>query len=248
LKGETKNSNIHFLALELTDFDQIRSFVAAFKKQFNKLDVLINNAGLTSPQHKLTKHNLELTIATNHFGPFLLTNLLLDMVKASKGRIINLSSIAHRTMGDAIKGLDFDDINNTKTKDHEVAYARSKLANIMFTYELQRRVGSSVTCAAVHPGFVDSEFMRDFPFLLKVIIWPIKTVCSKSPKQGAQTTMHCVLKPDLEQGKYFADCQVQRTSDVSYNEENQRRLWELSERTVGLQESSTNSKDSTPAK
>ncbi|KAH8396958.1 hypothetical protein KR215_006815 [Drosophila sulfurigaster] len=230
---ETNNQNIFFRELDLASLDSVRKFVDVFKKEQSKLDILINNAGISHCPRMLTKEGFEMQLGVNHIGHFLLTNLLLDLLKkSSPSRIVNVSSLAH------IDGsINFDDLNSEKSYSPRKAYGQSKLANILFTRELSKRLeGTNVTVNALHPGVVETELMRHvtifnnpiFGFLVSPLIWLI----FKTPKNGAQTTLYAALDPDLNgvTGLYFSDCKLKEVSAAAKDANSAKRLWEESEK------------------
>lgn len=198
---ETKNSQIYCRQLDLGSLASIRAFVREFIVEESRLDVLINNAGLTGPRY-VTVDGFESQIGVNHMGHFLLTNLLLDTLKASApSRIITLSSVAHRA-----GKIDKVDLNSEKSYQSFIAYAQSKLANVLFTRELSKRLaGTGVTANAVNPGPVHTTITKDINIFLKCYWIPMSWMLFKSPEQGAQTSIRLAVDPNLERvtGKYF---------------------------------------------
>jgi len=229
---ETGNKYIYIKKLDLSSFDSIRKFVEDFKKCESKLHILINNAGVMAINtRETTKDGLEMQIGTNHFGHFLLTNLLLDTIKASApARIINVSSICH-TWGKIYR----DDLQFEKSYSKWLAYARSKLANVLFTRELEKRLkGTRVTVNALHPGSVRTELARHSSIIqYATFLFP---VFIKTPRSGAQTSIMLAVDPTLESvtGKYFADCAITQESKDARSDETAAWLWEASERITGL--------------
>ncbi|XP_062133076.1 retinol dehydrogenase 14-like isoform X2 [Drosophila sulfurigaster albostrigata] len=230
---ETKNQNIFFRELDLASLDSVRKFVDEFKKEQSKLDILINNAGIMLCPHMLTKEGFEMQLGVNHMGHFLLTNLLLDLLKKSlPSRIVNVSALAH------VNGtINFDDLNSEKSYSPRKAYGQSKLANILFTRELAKRLeGTNVTVNALHPGVVETELSRHvkifnnpiFRFLVSPLVWLI----FKTAKNGAQTTLYAALDPDLNgvTGLYFSDCKPKEVSAAAKDANSAKRLWEESEK------------------
>lgn len=166
--------------------------------EHKKLDILINNAGVMRCPKSVTEDGIEMQLGVNHIGHFLLTNLLLDTIKLSApSKIINVSSVAH------IRGkINIDDLNSVESYDPGDAYSQSKLANILFTKELSKRLkNDQVTVNAVHPGLVDTEITRHMPFfnstIGSILIRPLFWLFIKTPKQGAQTVLHAALDPSL---------------------------------------------------
>lgn len=231
---------IDIMHLDLSDLSSIRQFAQNFKNKYKRLDILINNAGIMAlPNRKLTKDGLEVQIGTNHFGHFLLTNLLLDVIKESKpSRIINVASLAH-TYG----YLNLDDVNYEKFYNSHITYGGSKLANVIFTKELAARLeGTGVKTCCLHPGVVRTELMRymkEKNLILRValfLVHPFFWLFTKSPYQGAQTTLHCALLPHekLENGAYYCDCKTAKSRSSANDLKTRTKLWEISEKLVKL--------------
>jgi NAD(P)-dependent dehydrogenase (short-subunit alcohol dehydrogenase family) len=190
------DASVDVMQLDLAKLSDVRRFAKDFSERHPKLDVLINNAGLVLDKRSLTEDGLETTFQVNHLGPFLLTNLLLDNLKAAApSRIVNVASTAHRSAT-----IDFDDLQTERGYRSMRAYAKSKLCNILFTRELARRLaGTGVTANSLHPGTVRTGFGRDGDvsgiFALGI---KIGGVFFKSPAQGARTSIHVASAPDLE--------------------------------------------------
>ncbi|KAH8381481.1 hypothetical protein KR093_005763, partial [Drosophila rubida] len=236
---DTKNQNIFFIELDLGSLESIRKFVEIYKQQQDRLHVLINNAGVMLGPRKLTKEGFEWQLGVNHMGPFLLTILLIDLLKKSApSRIINVSSIAH------INGrINTQDLNSEKSYSEVGAYSQSKLANVLFTRELAARLeGTGVTANALHPGVVDTELFRNVKYIdtkvgsfVKCLVKPFIRPFIKTPKSGAQTTLFAALHPDLERvtGLYFSDCRPKNVSNRATNRETAKFLWTESEKWTG---------------
>ncbi|XP_023177894.2 retinol dehydrogenase 13-like isoform X2 [Drosophila hydei] len=234
---ETKNNNIFFRELDLASLDSIRKFVADFKNEEDKLHILINNAGVMRCPRMLTKDGFEMQLGVNHMGHFLLTNLLLDLLKkGAPSRIVNVSSLAH-TRG----SININDLNSEQSYSEGDAYSQSKLANVLFTRELAKRLkGSGVTVNALHPGVVDTELGRHMKILngafgrivLRTLLWPLL----KTPKSGAQTSLYAALDPDLENvtGVYFSDCKEKQVAPAATDDKTGKLLWEESEKWTHL--------------
>ena len=200
-----------------------------FLDRHDRLHVLVNNAGLMLRRRTLTEDGLEMTFAVNHLAYFLLTNLLLDVIRISApARIVNVSSMAHMT-----GSINFDDLQSEKSYSSMGAYRQSKLANILFTYELARRLeGTGVTVNSLHPGVIATNLARDMP---RVIDLALKSFFTSSEK-GADTSVYLASSPEVEgvTGKYFIARKEARSNEQSYNEEVARRLWDVSARLTGL--------------
>jgi len=227
IKQQTGNPNVAYLVADLSVLADVRRLAAEFQARHNRLDVLVNNAGAIFLSRKVTAEGLEMTFALNHLSYFLLTTLLLDTLKASTpARIVNVSSRAHQRVR-----MNFDDLQGEKRYDGQAAYGQSKLANILFTYELARRLaGSGVTANALHPGIVASNFATNNGLvgrLFRLVANPF----SISNEQGAQTSIYLAASPEVEgvTGKYYELCKEKRSSPQSYDEGIARRLWEVSE-------------------
>lgn len=231
---ESHNDNILVKHLNLGSLQSVRNFSEEIKNSEEKIDLLINNAGVMGVPKAFTEDGFESHFGINHLGHFLLTNLLLDHLRKSKSaRIVTLSSKIAK-MG----STDFSDINYENRKySPYLVYAQSKLANILFTYELAQRLeGSNVTTYAVHPGVVSTNLYRNQCSITKVFMWPVHKLFMKTPEQGAATTLYCALQKDIEKdsGKYFADCQLSSLPRKCYDKKLATDLWEMSEKMVGI--------------
>ncbi|XP_016986383.2 retinol dehydrogenase 13 [Drosophila rhopaloa] len=234
---ETNNQNIFSRELDLSSMESIRQFVAGFKKEQDRLHVLVNNAGVMRCPKMLTKDGFEMQLGVNHIGHFLLTNLLLDLLKKSApSRVVVVSSLAH-TRG----AINVADLNSEKSYDEGLAYSQSKLANVLFTRELAKRLdGSGVTVNSLHPGVVDTELARNWAFFqsnlvkyfIKPMIWPLL----KTPKSGAQTSIYAALDPELQTvtGLYFSDCKPKDVAAAALDDAVGKFLWAESEKWTGL--------------
>lgn len=206
-----------------------------FLQEEKRLDILINNAGVMAMPKALTKDGFEMQLGVNHLGHFLLTNLLLDILKTSApSRIIVLSSLAHK-YGE----INRDDLNSEKAYNKYKAYSQSKLANILFTQELARRLkGTGVTVNCVHPGVVKTDLGRHLVHsYVKKLIDPFTYYFFKTAKSGAQTTLRLAVDPELEKitGQYFADCKPQQVRpSACRNNGDAEWLWKESEQMTKL--------------
>jgi retinol dehydrogenase-12 len=232
IQDETGNSNIEYMVADLSSQDQIRQLARGFMDRYDRLDVLINNAGAIFLSRKESVDGIEMTWALNHLNYFLLTNLLLDILKASApARIVNVASTAHRGAK-----INFDDLQGKRHFYGMRAYSQSKLANVLFTYELARRLeGTQVTANALHPGFVASNFAKNNGGLVRLGMG-IAKFFAISPEKGAETSIYLASSPDVEgvSGRYFVNKQAARSDPASYNEETARKLWQVSEEMTGL--------------
>lgn len=231
IKATSGSEQVDLLIADLSVQADIRQLAAEFKQTYNRLDVLVNNAGAIFDKRQETADKLELTFALNHMGYFLLTDLLLDMLKASApARIVNVSSDAHRR-----GSINFDDLQHEKSYSGFPVYSDSKLANVLFTYELARRLnGSSVTTNALHPGFVNTNFGSTMSSIPAFFIGIISRLFAISPEKGAETITYLAASPEVEgvTGKYFVKNKATRSSSESYDEAVAKRLWEVSEQLV----------------
>ncbi|MBX6312728.1 MAG: SDR family oxidoreductase [Isosphaeraceae bacterium] len=233
IRERTDNSAVEFLVADLSAQAEVRRLAREFQERYPRLDVLVNNAGAMFGQRQETVDGIERTFALNHLAYFLLTNLLLDTLKASApARIVVVSSEAHRMA----KGLDFDDLQHQRWYKPFRVYCESKLANLLFTYELARRLrGTGVTANALHPGFVATNFMAGEGFAH----WSLRRAArlfAISPEEGAKTSVYLAASPEVEgvSGAYFVKQKPVPSSPASRNEAAARRLWQISEELTGL--------------
>ena len=220
--------------LDLGSFASVRSFADGLMQRHQRIDVLVNNAGVVSTRREETREGFELTFGVNHLGHFLLTTLLLDRLRASApSRVVTVASGAHRG---ARSGLDFDDLQATRRYRAMRAYAASKLANIYFARELARRLGGTgVTSNSLHPGFVASNFARDGDAgRLGEIATSLLRPFAISPARGALTSVHLASSPDVDgvTGEYFYKCKPARISNAASDDSAAGRLWTVSEALV----------------
>jgi len=235
IKANTGNSLIDYLLADLSSQKDIRQLSEQVKSRHNRLDVLINNAGAKFVSRMETVDGYEMSFALNHLAYFLLTNLLLDLLKESEARIINVSSRAHG----GCPGINFDDLQSEKGYIGKQAYAQSKLANILFTHELSRRLeGTGITVNALHPGGVATNFCRNNGWIswLKHITAHILARNLVGPAEGAKTSVYLATSQEVEgiSGKYFSDQKQVPSSDASYDKEAAKRLWNVSLELTGL--------------
>ena len=231
IKG-SNNEDVSLALVELASLDSVRSFANDFQQKFSRLDVLVNNAGIYSSKRVVTVDGFESTFAINHLAHFLLTNLLLELLKASApSRIVNVSSEA-QSRGH----INFSDLQGERKYSGWKSYPQSKLANVLFTYELARRLkGTGVTVNCVHPGGVRTNFGRKNGGLMGVAVKAFAPFML-SPEEGAKTVSWLASSPELEHltGKYFAKQSEMKSSRESYDLEVARQLWEVSSELVGL--------------
>lgn len=234
IQRETGNPHVEYLQADLSSLAEVRRLAAEFRQKYSQLHGLVNNAGAFFSRRLETVDGLEMTFALNHLSPFLLTNLLLDALRASApARIVNVSSGAH--FGGKI---DFDDLQSTRRYSGWAAYSRSKLANILFTYALaQRLAGSGVTVNALHPGFVGSNFGMNNGALYS---WAMKLLrpLAISPEKGASTSLYLAASPEVATvtGQYFSNLRPVPSAKASYDVTQQERLWAASAKLVHIQD------------
>ena len=232
IRARTGNDGIEYLLADLSVQAEVRRLAFEFRSRHDRLHVLVNNAGATFGRRQETRDGIELTFALNHLAYFLLTNLLLDLLKASApARIVNVSSGAHQRAP-----LEFDDLQNHRRYRGMRVYGQSKLCNLYFTYELaERSRGSGVTVNALHPGFVATNFGRSNNGWLGAIM-PLAHRLALSPQRGAETLVYLASSPEVETvtGQYFFQKRPIRSSPASYDIDARRRLWAVSEAMTGM--------------
>lgn len=229
------NTDVEVMALDLASFRSIRAFAGELHDRVDHLDVLVDNAGLILRRRTETEEGFEATFGINHLGHFLLTDLLLDRLKASApSRVVVVASSAHES---AKRGLDFDDLQSERSYRWAKVYGKSKLANIYFARELAQRLeGTGVTSNSLHPGFVRSEFGRGgdlgtlYGFGIKYLAAPFAI----SPAKGALTTIYVASSPEVEgaTGGYYDKCKLASPTAVAQDDGAARRLWDVSEQLV----------------
>jgi retinol dehydrogenase 14 len=221
------------LVADLSSQSEVRRLADEVRQRLSLIDVLVNNAGGYWHTRHVTVDGLEHTFAVNHLAPFLLTNLLLDRLKHSAAaRVVTVSSHAH-----AEGRIDFDDLQGERSYTGARAYNQSELANVLFTYELARKLqATSVTANALHPGVVNTSFGAEDPAGVQRLLVPFMRPFMKTPTEGAATPIHLASAPDLERvtGRYFANSKPKKSSQRSYDEATAARLWEVSAVLVGL--------------
>ncbi|XP_038073445.1 retinol dehydrogenase 12-like [Patiria miniata] len=242
IREDTGNSNLAVVKLDLASLASVRECAEKIKREESRLDILINNAGIMMCPEWQTEDGFEMQFGVNHLGHFLLTNLLLDLIKSSTpARIVNVSSLAHE-----FGKMNWEDIH-MRTNYHPIhAYGQSKLANVLFTRELSKRLkDTSVNVFALHPGNVKTELTRYtsqslgllFRIIFMIAASPLGRIVMKTAVQGAQTSIHCAVEEELadKSGLYFSDCAVKNPGKRALDEESARRMWELSAEMVGLE-------------
>lgn len=237
IRTSVPEADLHFMELDLASLASVRRFADSFKSQYQRLDLLINNAGVMFPPYQKTTDGFELQMGVNYLAHFLLTGLLVDsMAATTDSRVVTLSSIAHQR-GE----IHFDDMQFEKKYEKSTAYGQSKLACLMFAYELQRKLDANkieVSSLASHPGVSWTNLVRHFPKWLVVISKILLGFMAQSAERGALPTLRAALDPLARGGEYYGpngfrelkgDPEVVRSNELSYNEEVARRLWDVSE-------------------
>lgn len=230
---ESGSKDVEMLNCDLGSLDSIRESAASFKSKYSRLDVLVNNAGVILPGRHETSDGFELQFGTNHLGHFLLTNLLLELItKSAPARIVNVASGAHKA-----GKIHFEDINLTKNFNLVRAYSQSKLANVLFTYELAERLkGTGVTVNCLHPGAVATQMGVNRETGFGTLITRMLKPFFQTPAEGAATAIYLASSSEVEgvTGKYFYKKKPTASSRQSHNKELAKRLWSLSEKLVEL--------------
>jgi NAD(P)-dependent dehydrogenase (short-subunit alcohol dehydrogenase family) len=223
-------SQLSYFVADLSLQESVRQLAKEFIDNYDRLHVTVNNAGVFVQKRELTADGIERTFAVNHLAPFLLTNLLLDRLKAgAPSRIVTTSSIAHRGAK-----MDFDDLQMSKSYGGIRAYGQSKLANILFTRELASRLqGTGVTANCFHPGAVRTNLVRGSGYGL---VWGAASVFFTSPEKGADTAVYLASSGEVEgvSGEYFVKRKQAKASDSAYDSDAAEMLWEASEKLTRL--------------
>jgi len=242
---ENPKAKIEVMALDLMDLESVRKFAENYKLKYKKIDVLLNNAGIMMNPYSLTKDGFESQLGTNHLGHFALTGLLIDLIlKTPNSRVVNISSMAHKS-----GKMDFENLlfENGKGYTRIKAYGRSKIANLLFTYELQRRfdaMNSSSISVAAHPGISDTNLGRHFEnmWLVKLLM-PLYLKMVQTAAMGALPGIRASVDPNVKAAEYYGpDGKGERTgfpvlvesTPASHNLEDAKTLWEESEKLTGV--------------
>lgn len=230
IRTQSGNARVEWIAADLATLAGVEEAAAEFRARHQQLHVLINNAGGVFVDRIETADGYEMTFALNHLSYFRLTQLLQDLLIASApARIVNVSSDAHYG-----GSMNFDDLMGVKKYSSWAAYSQSKLANVLFTYALARRLeGTGVTANALHPGFVATGFGRNNGGLMGMVM-PLVQLFAIKPEKGAETSVFLATSPTVTgvSGKYFASCKPKESSKASYDVTAQDRLWSISEQLV----------------
>jgi retinol dehydrogenase 14 len=230
--AETQNPNIELMLADLSSQAAIRDLASRFRQTHDRLHILVNNAGVNAKQFTRTVDGIELNFAVNHMAYFMLTHLLLDVLTASApARIVNVASA-----GESMGKINFDDLMGEQHYSSLAAYAQSKLANVLFTYELAHRLaGTGVTVNCCHPGITRTKITHGASGFAAVLGW-VGRLIGQSPEKGAETVLYLASAPDVESvtGRHFENQREKRTSPGSYDAAVAQRLWQVSEQLTGL--------------
>jgi NAD(P)-dependent dehydrogenase (short-subunit alcohol dehydrogenase family) len=233
IRSASGNSAVDVFVADMSSQAHVRRLAQEVLDAYPRLDVLVNNVGGFWNTRHITADGLEHTFALNHLAPFLLTNLLLDRLRASApARIVTLSSGAQ-----AMGRIDFDDLQGERSFSGQRAYNQSKLANVMFTYDLARRLeGTGVTATVLHPGVVRTAFGAEDPAGWHRVFLPVVRPFLKTPERGAETPIYLASAPEVDgvSGRYFASRKPKQSNKASYDTTAQARLWRVSAELVGL--------------
>ncbi|RDD40165.1 Retinol dehydrogenase 14 [Trichoplax sp. H2] len=239
VRQQSGNNNVTYKHLDLASFASIRQFANDIIDNEKQISVLINNAAVAHCPYSTTQEGFEMQFGVNHLGHFLLTNLLLDKLKESApSRIVIVSSGLYK-----YATIDFDDLHGVRYYSPQVAYKQSKLANLLFAHELNKKLqGSGVTVNSVHPGVVRTDLGRHSEWVKSywiVLLRPLLMLILKTPLQGAQTSIYCAVAEELEgvSGHYYGDCMEKKLLPRAKDDEIAKKLWDISCKLVNLTES-----------
>ena len=232
IRGSSGNERVSLVFADLAVQAEVRGLAEEFRERYERLDVLVNNAGLVQSRRTETPDGIELTLAVNHLAPFLLTNLLLDLLKKSApSRIVTVSSEARRGAH-----IDFEDLQSERRYRAFKVYGMTKLANILFTYELAERLqGTGVVANCLHPGGVNTNFGSNNRSIGTLLFRAFKPLM-RTPEQGADTLVYLATSPEAGSitGRYLIDRKVVSSFEDPHDEVTQKRLWEVSEELTNL--------------
>jgi NAD(P)-dependent dehydrogenase (short-subunit alcohol dehydrogenase family) len=241
IEKKVPTAKLSFIPLDLMDLSSVRAFAATFLKDFERLDLLINNAGIMIPPFQKTKDGFESQFGVNYLGHFLLTGLLMDVLNnTANARIVTLSSKAHEN-----GVINFDDLNSEKSYSKFTAYGQSKLADLLFTQELNRRLmaaGKQALSVAAHPGVSTTDLGRHIPKIPYYLLMPIFVFFTHKPAKGALPTLMAALDEDVQGGDYFGPVGYRemkgppakvKANQNAYDKEVAKKLWQVSEEMVG---------------
>lgn len=233
ISRESGNSAVDVFVADMSAQAEVRRLAGEVLAAYPRLDVLVNNVGGFWAHRHVTADGLEHTLALNHLAPFLLTNLLLErLIASAPARIVTVSSAAQST-----GRIDFDDLMGERKYSGQRAYNQSKLANVMFTYELARRLeGTGVTATTMHPGVTNTGFSAEDPARWFAPLVALMRPFMRSPERGADTAVYLASSSEVEgvSGRYFSDRKVRKSNESSYDAATTARLWSVSAELVGL--------------
>jgi NAD(P)-dependent dehydrogenase (short-subunit alcohol dehydrogenase family) len=240
IKKENADAKLDLMQLDLSDFASIHKFSEEFHNKYKQLDVLINNAGVMFPvKRELTKQKFEVQFGTNHLGHFLLTGLLLDILKSTPNSRIAIQSSGQHKAKMGKPDIYFDDLNFDKGYNKHIAYAQSKLANLLFTYELDRHLKANkidITVASAHPGYTKTNLVRHTGFIVQAII---TNILAQKVEMGTLPILRAATDTSVTGGEYFGPTKMSemrgypelvKSSDKSYDKELAGKLWKVSEK------------------
>ena len=226
LRSISGNENIDLLMADLAVMQEVRDLAEQVISRYDRIDVLLNNAGGYFTKHEITSDGLEMTFALNHMSYFLLTNKLMELLKYSApARIVNVSSDAHYSVD-----IEFENLNGEQEYKAWKAYQKSKLANVLFTYELLKKVPGNITVNCLHPGFVATNFGHNNGGFFGPVLKIAQRISAIDPEEGAKTSIFLCSAPEVKgvSGKYFYKCQPKTSSRESRNMDTGKRLWQIS--------------------
>lgn len=242
IAAKSPGADVTLQELDLTSLDSVRAAAEQLKSEYDRIDLLINNAGVMWTPKSTTKDGFELQFGTNHLGHFAFTGLLLErLLPVAGSRVVTVSSTGHRILAD----IHFDDLQWERNYNRVAAYGQAKLANLLFTYELQRRLAPHGTTIAVaaHPGGSRTELTRNLPPLLERVITPLLNPLMQDAAAGALPTLRAATDPGVLGGQYYGPDgfgevrgypKLVGSSEKSHDVDVQRRLWEVSEELTGV--------------
>ncbi|WP_375181151.1 oxidoreductase [Chryseobacterium sp.] len=245
IKTNNPHADLDVMELDLADFASIKKFSANFHKKYNQLDILINNAGVMAPKKReITKQGFEVQFGANHLGHFLLTGLLVDILnKTPNSRIAVQSSLVHKQKTYGGADIFFDDLNWENSYNKDYAYGQSKLANLLFAYELDRRlksVNSKVIVTAAHPGYTNTNLQKNYGFFVSVLM---NNLFAMNVQQGSLQILRAATDPHLKGGEFIGPTkmgelkgypEVVKSSEKSYDKKLSEKLWDISEKLTGF--------------
>lgn len=245
IQKENPNAKLDLMILDLADFNSIRKFSANFHLKYSKINILINNAGVMAPpKRELTTQGFEVQFGVNHLGHFLLTGLLLDIIRKTPGsRIVVQSSLAHKLKQYGGANINFADLQWEKSYNKDHAYGQSKLANLMFAYELDRRLKARkipIIASAAHPGYTSTNLQKNYSFFVSVIM---NNILAMNVQQGTLPILMAATEKDLKGGEFIGPTKMGeirgypklvKSGEKSYDMEIAKKLWEVSEKLTGI--------------